>query len=46
MHDIQDNLGVKNMSYLTINTIKGYKKTCKTKSPTEEQIKKHIRYGK
>ena len=31
MHDIQDNLSVKDMSYLTIFT--------------EEQIKKHIRYG-
>ena len=38
MHDIQDKLGVKNMSDLTIKSIKSI---YNTKNLTEEQIKKH-----
>ena len=41
MHDIQNELGVKNMSDLTIKTIKGI---YDTESPTKKQIKKYKRY--
>ena len=43
MHHIQDKLGVKNMSDLTIKAIK-----CiyETKTPTKEQFKKHKKFGK
>ena len=43
MHNIQDSLGVKNMSDLTIKAIKGI---YGTKRPTNEQIKRCKRYGK
>ena len=41
MHDIQDKLGVKNMSDMTIKSIKSI---YNTKNLTEEQIKKHKRW--
>ena len=43
MHDMADNLGVKNMSDLTINAIKGI---FKTKTPTKEQTGKYKRHAK
>ena len=43
MHNIQDSLGVKNMSDLTIKAIKWI---YGTKRPTNEHIKRCKRYGK
>ena len=43
MHDIQDELCVKNISYLTIKAIKGI---YETNGPKNEQIKRCKRYGK
>ena len=43
MHDIQDKLGVKNMSDLTIKAIKGI---YNIRNLTEKQIKKYKKYGK
>ena len=43
MHDIQDNLGVKNMCDLKIKAIKDI---YNTESPTKEKNKKYKRYGK
>ena len=42
-HDIQDKLGVKNMSDVAIKEIKGI---YNTKNLTEKQIEKYKRYGK
>ena len=43
IHNMQDRLGAKNMSNLTIKAIKAI---CDTKSSKREQIKRHNRYGK
>ena len=43
MHDIQDNLGVKNMSDLTTKAIKDI---CGTKTPSKKKIEKYKMYGK